>query len=253
MSRTFSDIYARFCQFTIESLQNRLGREATPEERRCIWNIGSLMMLESVERTFAEGTLANIEVTLRDMPKWTELNFQKAVTTFSAEFPALVGRPASTRERQALADVEHLGTLTYLQERLRAAPIGEREDVLAEWPIGEPWNCVYYAEAQISMLLRPLKPDGRHPNPPYIFAGYRCSNVYFERRWGANHLGTFFPLDVRHILPGETEAAQVTLLGTASFGARLRPGMRFEALEVGRLVATGVITAVLGVHVFTPR
>lgn len=200
---------------------------------------------------FAEGSVADREVAMRKSPKRTEMELQKAVAWLAAEFPALIGRSASTSERQALMRVEHLGALSYLRERLLAAPIEEREDVLAEWAIEEPWNCVIYAEAQISMLLRPLRPDGRHPNPSYIFAGYRCSNVYFDRKWGANHLGTFFPLEGRHICPGETEAALVALLGGASLGERLRPGERFEVVEVGRLVATGVITAVVGAQGFT--
>ncbi len=240
-------------QSIIESLQTRLGRAATVQELHYIGNIGSLMLLERVERTFAEGSLTDIEVTLRDLPKWADRELQEAAAWLAAEFPALLGRPASAHERQALARIKYLGEYSHLLESLLAEPIAEREDALAALGVGESWDCVFYVEAQISVLLRSLYPNGRHPSPPHIFSGYRCSNVYFERRWGANHLGTFFPLDVQHILPGQTEAARVELLGATSFGERLRPGVRFEALEVGRLVATGVITAVIGVHVFTPR
>lgn len=132
MARSFAEVYAVFCQSTVETLQARLGRDVSPQERRCIWNVGSLMMLESVEHFFQEGALADVERDLSTMPKWTEERFQHQVASMCEDFPKWLGRPVTDSERQALGQMEHIGALLSFEERLTSVSPDQREAVLQD-------------------------------------------------------------------------------------------------------------------------
>lgn len=133
MTRTFSEIYAIFCQSAIETLQARLGRDVSAQERRCIWNVGSLMMLESVERTFQEGSLADVEAMLSTMPRWTEERYQMNLTgVLDEDWPKWLGRGPTDSERQAVGRMEHLGALASFRERLESASPDQREVILQD-------------------------------------------------------------------------------------------------------------------------
>jgi hypothetical protein len=130
MTHSDAEVYALFCQSTIESLRARLGREVSAQEQRCIWNVGSLMMLESVERTFQEGSLADVERTLGTMPQWTDERFRRVLSSMVERLPQWLGRPATDAERHALGNVEHIGALASLEERLTSVPPDQREAAL---------------------------------------------------------------------------------------------------------------------------
>lgn len=132
MAHSNAEVYALVCQSTIDTLRARLGREVSAHEQRCIWNVGSLMMLESVERTFQEGSLAEIEETLRTMPPWTNERFQMALSSLLDHFPQWLGRSATDAERHALGHMEHIGALTSLVESLTSVPPDQREAALHE-------------------------------------------------------------------------------------------------------------------------
>lgn len=113
MACSYAEVYALFCQSTIETLQARLSRAVSAQEQRCIWNAGSLMMLESVERTLQEGSLAAVEDTLRTMPQ-------------------RLGRPATEAEHRALEQMEHIRVLVSLEKHLTSAAPDQRETALHE-------------------------------------------------------------------------------------------------------------------------
>jgi hypothetical protein len=132
MAHSYAEAYSLYCQSTIETLQVRLGREVSPQERRCIWNVGSLMMLESVERLFQEGALAAVERELSAMPQWTDERFQRGLSSVLEQFPKWLGRPATDSERQALGRIEHIGALESFAERLTSVSPDQREAVLRD-------------------------------------------------------------------------------------------------------------------------
>jgi hypothetical protein len=88
------------------------------------------MMLESVERTLHEGSLAEVEQSLQSMPHWTNERFQRVLSSMVERFPQWLGRPAIDAERHALGHMEHIGALASLEARLTSVPQDQREAAL---------------------------------------------------------------------------------------------------------------------------
>ncbi|HLW03756.1 MAG TPA: hypothetical protein VKT82_34235 [Ktedonobacterales bacterium] len=131
MAESYAEAYARCCAGTVERVQKRLGRDLTAREQRRIWNSGSLMMLEMVDRGLTEvPSTAAIEQELREMEKWTEERFQMALAKLLELLPAWLGRAITDVEREALAQSEHLGVFMNLTERLPKAQPDQRETLL---------------------------------------------------------------------------------------------------------------------------
>ncbi len=132
MAHSYAETYAVLCQSAVETLQTRLGREVSQVERRSIWNIGSLMMLEGVEQTFREGSLTDVAHELRAMPEWTDKRFQEALSSILARFPTWLGRAATEGEKSALGRMEHIGALARFEERLMTISPELRETVVRD-------------------------------------------------------------------------------------------------------------------------
>jgi hypothetical protein len=131
MAHSYAEAYALACASILENTQQRLGRNLTAQERRSLWNSGSLMLLESVEQgLMAAPSPAEIEQRLREMEGWTEERFQAALTKLLKLLPGWLGRPVTEAEQAALGQCEHLGVFMNLAERLPQAPSEQRERLL---------------------------------------------------------------------------------------------------------------------------
>jgi hypothetical protein len=133
MARTYYEAYADGCIMTIEEVQKRLGRDLTAQERRSIWNCGSLMMLESIDRSLmAAQTPDELEQKLLSMEKWTEQRFRDSLEIMLRRLPEWLGRPVTAAESAALARCEHLGVWMRLGEQLMLASPDRREALFSE-------------------------------------------------------------------------------------------------------------------------
>jgi hypothetical protein len=125
---------AFFCRYLIADLEQRLGRALTPDEQRRIWNVGSLMMLESVEMGFAnQATPEQIERHLLELVGWTQQRFDDYCQSALTMLPTWLGRDLTERERDAILRSEHIGVVMEWSDRIYAAAPSERETLLHEW------------------------------------------------------------------------------------------------------------------------
>jgi hypothetical protein len=131
---TYAENYAFVCRSLIADVEQRLGRALTPDERRRIWNVGSLMMLEPVETDFAlKTTPKEIEQFLLEMAGWTERQFDDYCQSALTKLPTWLGRDLTEAERAAVLRSEHIGVLLEWGERIHDAAPSEREALLHEW------------------------------------------------------------------------------------------------------------------------
>jgi hypothetical protein len=134
MSRNYSQTYRLVCQSIQDWVQERLGRPLTAIERNGIWNAGSLMMLESVERTLEaaqsipllETELANLSVTFNE-------RFQSGVEKLGEELIELLSRPLSIEEHQAINNVATLYEAMRVVDWLRESNASNRASVFQQW------------------------------------------------------------------------------------------------------------------------
>lgn len=99
--------------------------------------------------------------------------------------------------------------------------------------------------AKIALLKRE---DGRPQRPPYIFNGYRNSNIWFgtyDTLGPVTGLASFRVLDRDRIGVGETGAVEMDVSGIPLLLDVVRVGASFSLSVGGQRVAIGTITAVL--------
>jgi len=130
---SYAATYATFCTGLISGLEERLERPLTPYEQRGIWNVGSLMRLEVVERDFdLMTTPKQIEQHLVDLAGWNEREYEDYCQSALTKVPAWLGRDLTEAERAALLRSEHIGVLLTWSERIHDAEPDEREAIAHE-------------------------------------------------------------------------------------------------------------------------
>ena len=131
---TYAESYAFVCRSLIADVEQRLGRTLTSDEQRRIWNVGSLMMLEPVERDFAlKTTLDQIEQFLLELVGWTQRRFDDYCRSAITHLPIWLGRDLTEAERAALLRCEHIGVVMEWCDRIHDAVPSEREALFHEW------------------------------------------------------------------------------------------------------------------------
>jgi hypothetical protein len=131
---SYAAAYATFCAGLISDLEERLERPLTPDEQRGIWNVGSLMRLEVVERDFdLKTTPEQIAQHLVDLAGWNEREFDDYCQSALTKIPRWLGRDLTEAERAALLRSEHVGVLLTWGERIHDAEPDEREAFVHEW------------------------------------------------------------------------------------------------------------------------
>ncbi len=68
MKKKFSEVYYLYCETIEKSTQEKLGRPLTEAEQYSIWNAGSLLMLEALERDIARSQSIEEVITLLARP-----------------------------------------------------------------------------------------------------------------------------------------------------------------------------------------
>lgn len=99
-------------------------------------------------------------------------------------------------------------------------------------------------------LVLPSREHGKRWAPPYIFSGYRCSNIRPAGNWPEAVGAAFYPVgrDVLHV--GEIGLVQMEIYGESWLVDKLCVGTLFRCFEAGRSVAVGKVTALLGPWTF---
>jgi len=133
-NNNYSTAYISWCHEISKYFQDHLHRELTPQERRWCENIGSLMMLESVDRkvtTIQEE--AALEHYLQGMAAWTEKRFLKALETFCSRLANLMQRELSATERQALQQQGTVSRLLQFDEQLADISSDQQPQFAEHW------------------------------------------------------------------------------------------------------------------------
>lgn len=131
---SFAEIYKSYCTAVIELVSRRLGRALTQEEQRWIWNVGTPMMLDEVERGFEEAASPDdVEQQLREMRTWTEPRYQQVLGILLDTLGVVLGRIITEQERAALQTIRHAGDMHQMAEDVATAPPDEREAAFQRW------------------------------------------------------------------------------------------------------------------------
>ncbi|HEX9069536.1 MAG TPA: hypothetical protein VF807_12265, partial [Ktedonobacterales bacterium] len=104
------------------------------EEQRWIWNVGTPMMLDEVERGFEEAASPDdVEQQLREMRTWTEPRYQQVLGILLDTLGVVLGRIITEQERAALQTIRHAGDMHQMAEDVATAPPDEREAAFQRW------------------------------------------------------------------------------------------------------------------------
>lgn len=130
MNRPYSENYRIYCEGIEKYAQQRLGRPLHPIERDGIWNAGSMMMLELVDRDVllaadADGVAAELSACGRAFQARRRYMLDSGYT----KLRAALHRPLTRRER-AILEQARLDRAMALCEEVFAAPWFRRWGIL---------------------------------------------------------------------------------------------------------------------------
>jgi hypothetical protein len=138
MKRHFSEVYRLFCEGIEADASTKLARSLTHEERLGIWNAGSLMLLEVVEREIRAATTG---AAVSHMLVEGAVTFQARRTmdldVGVERLHKALGRPLTLTERDQFHNVATLYEAMHIVEYVLEAEPAQREPLLQSLLAGD--------------------------------------------------------------------------------------------------------------------
>ena len=129
-NRTFAELYLLMCDMVKESAEGMLERPLTPDELACVYNSGSLMMLENIEMHIATGSKDYVSKTLLSVKDFqTRLDDAKAGLPIVLE-EQFLGQSLSQQHVVKLQALPSIYTAQQIVRRMEQTPQGARYDEL---------------------------------------------------------------------------------------------------------------------------
>jgi hypothetical protein len=129
----FSETYRTVCATVEELAAEKLGRLLTATERNGIWNAGSLMMLEVVERDILSAQ--NAESAARELitsAQTFERRFSDSVLSLKTLLETELNRKLSESELTFIQGLPNIFALMVVGEQVKDAALRKREAVFQE-------------------------------------------------------------------------------------------------------------------------
>lgn len=128
MKKRFSEAYHLYCEAVEESLKERLGRPLTEAERLSIWNIGSLLLLESFDRALASASSTeDIMALLRQQAHPSKASLERVLESLTGQVTGLLSRSLSYKEERKLHSIRMVEEAMHIIECLQEVSPDQRE------------------------------------------------------------------------------------------------------------------------------
>ncbi len=131
MQQPYSELYRLVCEHIEAEASRKLARPLTNEERRGIWDAGSLLMLEVVDRAIvAASTAAEVAYELAESAAAFRQRRKTVLDLAAHHLHTALGRPLTIDERERLRNVDTLYVLETIVEQVKEAAPSRRPALL---------------------------------------------------------------------------------------------------------------------------